>query len=482
MAYKDLRDYISCLEKAGVLVRIGVPVDPHLEVTEIADRMVKRGGPALFFEQVKGSSFPLVINLFATPERMKTALGVEELEEIGREILDLVEPELPTSFMEKLRALPRLKRMADFIPRSVKTGPCKEVVLMDEDVNLLDLPVMKCWPLDGGPFITLPLVFTRDPETGARNCGMYRMQVFDGKTTGMHWHVHKDGARHYLKAERQGRPLEVAVALGCDPATIYSATAPLPPDMDEMLFAGFLRKSPVDMVKCETVDLEVPAQAEFVLEGYVNPGERRTEGPFGDHTGYYSMDDAYPVFHVTCITHRREAIYPSTIVGKPPMEDCYIGKATERIFLPLVRKQMPEIVDVNLPVEGVFHNLAIVSIDKQYPGHARKVIHALWGLGQMMFTKMILVVDRWVDVHDWSEVIWRVGNNVDPKRDVVITEGPVDVLNHAAPRPNYGGKMGVDATKKWREEGFNREWPPDIEMSGEIRRLVDKRWKEYGLP
>jgi 4-hydroxy-3-polyprenylbenzoate decarboxylase len=481
MAYRDLRDYIACLEKAGELVRIKVPVDPHLEVTEIADRMIKRGGPALFFEQVKGSSFPLVINLFATMERMKMSLEVDELEDIGREILNLIEPELPTSFMEKLRALPRLKKMADFIPRSVKMGPCKEVVLLDEDVNLLDLPVMKCWPLDGGPFITLPLVFTRDPETGARNCGMYRMQVFDERTTGMHWHVHKDGARHYLKAERQGQPLEVAVALGCDPATIYSATAPLPPDMDEMLFAGFLRKSSVDMVKCETVDLEVPAQAEFILEGHVKPGERRMEGPFGDHTGYYSMEDLYPVFHVTCVTHRREAIYPSTIVGKPPMEDCHIGKATERIFLPLVRKQLPEIIDINLPVEGVFHNLAIVSIDKQYPGHAQKVIHALWGLGQMMFTKMIIVVDEWVDVHNWSEVIWRVGNNVDPKRDVVITEGPVDVLNHAAPRPNFGGKMGVDATKKWKEEGYNREWPPDIEMSDEIRRLVDRRWEEYGL-
>jgi len=481
MAYKDLRDYLSKLEKLGELARIKVPVDPNLEITEIADRVVKKGGPALLFEKVKGSPFPLVINLFGTPKRMKLALGEDDLEEIGREMVDIIEPELPTSLVDKLKALPKLKKMADFIPKRVKTGPCKEVILKGDEVNLLELPATKCWPLDGGPFITLPLVFTKDPETGTRNCGMYRMQVFDEKTTGMHWHVHKDGARHYLKAERRGEPLEVAVALGCDPATIYAATAPLPPDIDEMLFAGFIRKAPVEMVKCETVDLEVPARAEFVLEGYVKPGERRTEGPFGDHTGYYSMPDLYPVFHVTCITRRKEPIYPSTIVGKPPMEDCYIGKATERIFLPLMKKQLPEIVDMNLPVEGVFHNLAIVSIDKQYPGHARKVINALWGMGQMMFTKMIIVVDSWVNVHDWSEVVWRMGNNVDPARDVIITQGPVDVLNHASPLPNFGGKMGIDATKKWKEEGFEREWPPDIEMSQKIKELVNRRWKEYGL-
>ena len=481
MAYRDLRDYMSKLEKLGELARIKVPVDPNLEITEIADRVVKKGGPALLFEKVKGSPFPLVINLFGTPKRMKLALGEDDLEEIGREMVDIIEPELPTSLVDKLKALPKLKKMADFIPKRVKTGPCKEVILKGDEVNLLELPATKCWPLDGGPFITLPLVFTKDPETGTRNCGMYRMQVFDEKTTGMHWHVHKDGARHYLKAERRGEPLEVAVALGCDPATIYAATAPLPPDIDEMLFAGFIRKAPVEMVKCETVDLEVPARAEFVLEGYVKPGERRMEGPFGDHTGYYSMPDLYPVFHVTCITRRKEPIYPSTIVGKPPMEDCYIGKATERIFLPLMKKQLPEIVDMNLPVEGVFHNLAIVSIDKQYPGHARKVINALWGMGQMMFTKMIIVVDSWVNVHDWSEVVWRMGNNVDPARDVIITQGPVDVLNHASPLPNFGGKMGIDATKKWKEEGFEREWPPDIEMSQKIKELVNRRWKEYGL-
>ncbi len=481
MAYRDLRDYMAKLEEIGELVRIRVPVDPNLEITEITRRVVKRGGPALLFEQVKGSPFPLVINLFGTPERMRLALGVRGLEEIGRELVEIIEPELPTSFMEKLKALPKLKKMADFIPKMVKTGPCKEVIIKGDEVNLFELPIMRCWPLDGGPFITLPLVFTKDPETRARNCGMYRMHVYDERTTGMHWHVHKDGARHYLKAERRGEPLEVAVALGCDPVTIYAATAPLPPDMDEMLFAGFLRKAPVEMVKCETVDLEVPAQAEFVLEGYVNPGERRMEGPFGDHTGYYSMAEPFPVFHVTCVTRRRAPIYPSTVVGRPPMEDCYIGKATERIFLPLLRKQLPEIVEMNLPVEGVFHNLAIVSIDKQYPGHARKVVNALWGMGQMMFTKMIVVVDSWVNVHDWSEVVWRMGNNVDPARDLIITQGPVDALNHASPLPCYGGKVGIDATKKWKEEGISRGWPPDIEMIQGIRDLVDKRWKEYGL-
>jgi len=482
MAYRDLRDFISKLEKEGELIRIAEEVDPKLEITEITDRVVKAKGPALFFEHVKGSDFPLVINLFGSEKRVKLALEVEDLETIGEKMLGIIDPEIPTTFVEKLKALPKLKMLSDFVPKIVRTGPCKEVILKDNDVNLYELPIMKCWPLDAGLFITLPLVFTKDPETGKRNCGMYRMQVFDKKITGMHWHPHKDGARHYLKAERMEKPLEVAVALGGDPAVIYAATAPLPPDMDEMLFAGFLRKAPVEMVKCETIDLEVPAHAEIVLEGYVNPKERRPEGPFGDHTGYYSMQDLYPVFHITCITRREKPIYPSTIVGKPPMEDCFIGKATERIFLPLIKRQLPEIVDINLPIEGVFHNLAVVSIDKRFPGHARKVINALWGLGQMMFTKIIIVVDAHVNVHDWSEVIWRVGNNVDPKRDVIIEEGPVDILNHASPFFGYGGKMGIDATEKLKEEGHPREWPPAIEMSEDIKKLVSEKWEKYGIP
>ncbi len=479
MAFKDLHDYVNALEKRGELTRIKVEVDPELEITEIADRVIREGGPALFFENVKGSKIPLVIGLFGTYDRCAFALGVEDFNQIAKRIEDLLEPEVPESFFEKIKLIPKLKKLADFFPKTVKRAKCKEIILKEDEVDLFTLPIMKCWPLDGGRYITLPLVFTKDPETGARNCGMYRMQVFDKKSTGMHWHTHKDGARHFKKAEDMGKDLPAAVALGCDPAIIYAATAPLPPDIDEMMFAGFLREKSVEMIKAETVDIEVPANAEIVIEGYVKAFERRLEGPFGDHTGYYSMEDLYPVFHVTCITMRKDAIYPSTIVGKPPKEDCYIGKATERIFLPLIKKTLPEIVDMNLPIEGVFHNVAIISIKKQFPGHARKVINAVWGLGQLMFTKFVVIVDEWVNVHDLKEVLWRVGNNVDPSRDIVIQKGPVDVLNHAADLPNFGGKMGIDATKKWPEEGYPREWPPDIEMLPEIVELVNKRWKKY---
>jgi len=480
MAYKDLRAFLKILEERGLLKRIKVEVDPILEIAEINDRVVKAGGPALLFENPKGSRFPVLVNTFGSFERMCLALEVENLDDIGKRMLEFLEPEIPINLIEKLKALPKLKQLSDFIPKTVKSGPCKEVIIKDNP-SLNIFPILKTWPQDGGRFITLPMVFTKDPETGIRNCGMYRMQVYDAKTTGMHWHIHKDGARHFRKAERLGKRLEVAVAIGSDPATIYSATAPLPEDIDEMLFAGFLRRAPVELIKCETVDLEVPANSEIVLEGYCNPGERRIEGPFGDHTGYYSLKDEYPVFHITCITHRKDAIYPATIVGKPPMEDCYIAKATERIFLPLIRKQFPEIVDMNLPLEGVFHNIAIVAIDKRYPGHARKVMYALWGMGQLSFTKAIVVVDKWVNVQNLSEVVWRMGNNVDPKRDIVIVEGPLDVLEHASNIPAYGGKIGIDATKKLPSEGFTREWPEDIKMSEEIVRLVTERWKEYGL-
>ncbi|GAB4535172.1 MAG: menaquinone biosynthesis decarboxylase [Thermodesulfovibrionia bacterium] len=480
MAYKDLREFLKVLEDKGLLKRIRVEVDPILEIAEINDRVVKANGPALLFENPKGSRFPVVVNIFGSFERMCLSLEVNNLDEIGQRMLEFLEPEIPTNLIEKLKSLPKLKRLADFLPRYVKTGPCKEVIIKDNP-SLDIFPILKTWPGDGGRFITLPMVFTKDPETGNRNCGMYRMHVYDSRTTGMHWHMHKDGAKHYRKAERLGKRLEVAVAIGSDPATMYSATAPLPEDIDEMLLAGFLRGSPVELAKCETVDLEVPANAEIVLEGYCEPYERRTEGPFGDHTGYYSLQDEYPVFHITCITHRRDAIYPATIVGMPPMEDCYIGKATERIFLPLIKKQLPEIVDMNLPIEGIFHNIAIVSIDKRFPGHARKVMYALWGMGQMSFTKAIVVVDKWVDVQNPSEVVWRMGNNVDPKRDIVIVEGPLDVLEHASDIPAYGGKIGIDATKKLPSEGFQRQWPDDIEMSDEIKRLVTMRWKEYGL-
>ena len=481
MAYSDLRDYISRLERERELVRIRRRVNPELEITEIADRAVKSGGPALLFENVEGSSLPVLINHYGSLRRMSIALGVERLDDIAAEIESLLQTEPPGGFLDKLRMLPKLAKLASIFPKAVKSAPCQEIVNEGEDASLDFLPILKCWPGDGGRFITLPMVFTKDPETGRRNVGMYRMQVYDERTTGMHWHVHKVGARHYAEYERRGRRMDVAVALGGDPAITYAATAPLPEDFDEMIFAGFLRKAPVEMVQCKTIDQQVPADAEIVLEGYVDPRERRVEGPFGDHTGYYSPPEEYPVFHITCITHRSDPIYPATIVGKPPMEDCFLGKATERIFLPLVRAQVPEIVDMNLPVEGIFHNLAFVSIRKRYPKQAQRVMHALWGLGQMMFTKIIFVFDEDVDVQNVSEVLWRLGSNIDPKRDVTFVEGPVDALDHAAPQPLYGSKMGIDATRKIAGEGHDRDWPEEIQMSAEVKSRVDSVWKELGI-
>jgi 4-hydroxy-3-polyprenylbenzoate decarboxylase len=480
MAYKDLRDFVRTLEQRSLLKRIKAEVDPDLEITEITDRVSKAEGPALLFEKVKGSPYPLLINAFGSWERMCLALEVDSLDDIGRQILEIIEPEIPTNLMGKLKQLPKLKKLANFIPKIVKSGPVKEVI-EKENPSLDPFPIIKCWPQDGGPFITLPLVYTKNPATGTPNCGMYRMHVYDERTTGMHWHIHKHGSRHFRDSGRRGERLPVAVALGADPAVIYSATAPLPDDFDEMLFAGFLRGAPVELVQCETVDLMVPAQAEIILEGYVDPEESRIEGPFGDHTGYYSLAEAYPVFHLTCITRRKEPLYPTTIVGKPPMEDCYLGKATERIFLPLLKKQMPEVVDMNLPLEGIFHNIAFLSIDKRYPGHARKVMHAIWGTGQMMFTKMIIIVDAQVDVQNTSEVLWRLGNNVDWKRDIEVVEGPLDALDHSSPLSKYGSKIGIDATKKWPSEGHLREWPDDIVMTEEVRKYVTQRWEEYGL-
>jgi len=385
-------------------------------------------------------------------------------------------------FLSKLQALPQFIKLSEAFPKLVAKGACQEVVYKDGAVDLSHLPVLTCWPQDGGPFITLPCVFTRDPVTGARNVGMYRMQVFDKNSTGMHWQVHKTGARHYDEYSQKGEKIPVAVSFGADPAITYAATAPLPEGIDEIVFAGWLRGKGVEMVKCLTNDLEVPADSEIVLEGYVDPREAlRKEGPFGDHTGYYSLADNYPVFHLTALTHRKNPIYPATIVGRPPMEDAYLGKASERIFLPLIQLQLPEIVDINMPVEGVFHNLVIVSIKKRYPGQARKVASALWGLGQMMFAKTIIVVDAEVNIQDYRELLWRVGNNIAPQRDVFFTEGPVDSLDHAAPLPNYGSKMGIDATKKLPGEGFTREWPEAIEMDRATKEKVDGIWKELGL-
>jgi 4-hydroxy-3-polyprenylbenzoate decarboxylase len=487
MAYKDLREFLKLIEKKGLLKRITVEVDPILEMSEITDRMCKSpsGGKALYFERVKGSPYPVVTNIFGSFERMSLALEVERLDDVAQRIEELLNQAPPKTLIEKLAMLPKLLEFSRFFPRSVKNAACQEVV-EQENPDLHKFPIIKCWPGDGqttdeGRFITLPMVFTRDPETGRPNCGMYRIHVYDGTTTGMHWHIHKDGARHFDKYKALNRRMPAAVAVGSDPAVIYSASAPLPESIDEMLFAGFLRREPVDMVKCITSDIEVPANSELVIEGYIDPDEMRIEGPFGDHTGFYSAADYYPVFHVTCITHREDMIYPSTIVGKPPMEDCYMGKATERIFLPLMRLDFPEIKDINLPIEGVFHNAALISIKKSYPGHAKKIIHGLWGKGQMMFAKLLIILDEDVDVQDISYAAWRVLNNVDWKRDAVIAEGPLDDLDHAANWPRYGSKMGIDATRKTREEGMMRDWPQELFMSEEIRKRVDSRWKEYGF-
>ncbi|HML53021.1 MAG TPA: menaquinone biosynthesis decarboxylase [Solidesulfovibrio magneticus] len=481
MAYKDLQEYLRLLDKKGELKRIVAPLDPYLEIAEVTDRVSKAVGPALFFENPKGSRFPVVTNAFGSFPRMNLALESEDLDALGRRIDDVLEMEKPEGLIEKLKLLPKLAKMAGIFPKTVASAPCQDVVLTGDAVDLSILPVLTTWPGDAGPFITFPVVITKDPETGKRNVGMYRMQVFDKTTTGMHWHRHKGCAAHYRLAEKRGERLEVAVAIGPDPACTYAATAPLPDDIDEFLFAGFLRQKAVELVQCKTVDLQVPANSQFVLEGYVEPGERRREGPFGDHTGYYSLADDYPVFHVTAITHREDAVYPATLVGQPPMEDTYMGKATERLFLPLIKKQLPEITDMSLPVEGVFHNFCFVSIDKRYPGQTRKIMYAIWGLGQMMFTKFIVVVDAEVNVQNTAEVWWRVGNNVDPRRDVVIVDGPLDALDHSAPMACFGGKMGIDATKKGPEEGHTRGWPDALAMDPATKARIDAVWSELGL-
>lgn len=482
MAFKDLREYVEHLEKRGELRRIRAEVSRELEITEISDRVVKSGGPALLFENVRGYDMPVLTNMFGTEARTAFALGVERLDELGERVgkyLSLAQGAMPASMVDKLRTLGQLAEFASYAPKVVEEAPCQEVVI--DPPSLATIPVLKCWPQDGGPFITLPMVITRDPRTGQRNVGMYRLQVFDERTTGMHWHLHKGGAQHYRASESKAERLPVAVAIGADPATIYAATAPLPPGIDELFFAGFLRREKVELVRCRTVDLEVPAHSEIVLEGYVDSQERRREGPFGDHTGFYSLADDYPVFHVTCVTHRRNPIYPATIVGRPLMEDYFLGKATERLFLPLIRMMLPEVVDISMPAEGVFHNLVIVSIRKQYPGHTRKVMYGLWGLMLMSLTKTIVVVDEDVDVHNASEVAWRLLNNVEPRRDLVFAEGPLDALDHSSPQSHYGGKLGIDATRKGPADGHPREWPDEIRMDPDVVRRVDALWTELGL-
>jgi 4-hydroxy-3-polyprenylbenzoate decarboxylase len=482
LAFKNLREFIAFLEERGELKRVRARVNPELEITEITDRVTKAGGPALLFENVEGSRLPVLINTFGSPQRTAWALGCEKWEELPKRLESLLGLALggpPQSLMEKLHAAGELLKVARISPKVVDKAPCQEVVLTGEQVDLGLLPILKCWPLDAGRYITLPLVCSYDPNTGKRNVGVYRLQVLSKNTTAMHWQRHKGGREHYDEAVHKRERLQIAVALGAEPAAIYAGTAPLPQGIDEFVFAGFLRGEPIEQVQAKTVDVLVPANSEIVLEGYVEPGELVTEGPFGDHTGYYSLPDKYPVFHITAMTMRKDPIYVTTIVGRPPMEDLYLGKATERLFLPLIKLMVPEIVDLNMPVEGIFHNIVFVSIRKRFPGHARKTMYALWSLHQMMFAKFIVVVDDDIDVQNVSEVLFRMGNNVDWKRDTVIVEGPVDTLDHASPIPNYGGKMGVDATRKWAEEGFTREWPPDIVMSEEIKRLVTRRWREY---
>ncbi|AXA37296.1 MAG: menaquinone biosynthesis decarboxylase [Candidatus Sumerlaea chitinivorans] len=481
MAYENLREFIAALEKAGELRRITVEVDPELEITEIADRVMKSpgGGKALLFENVRGSRMPILVNMFGSRRRMQMVCGSEKLSEITENFLALLESRGPMSFLEKLKMLPRLKQVSDIFPQEVRRAPCFDVVIEDPSFELL--PVCKCWPKDGGRFITLPMVFSRDPMTGATNCGMYRLQIYDAKTCGMHWHLHKGGAEHLRRMKERGEVLPVTIVLGAGPAEIFSATVPLPPDVNEMMFAGLLRGSPVKVVKCRTNDLLIPAEAEIVLEGYVDPGELRLEGPFGDHTGYYSVADMYPVFHLTAMSMRRDPIYPHTIVGIPPMEDAYIGEAIEELFTPILRKQFPEIVDMHMPVWGCFHNVMIVAIRKAYPGHARKVMHGIWGLGQAMFTKLIIVVDHDVNIRNYGELVWRASNSVDYSRDVEIVKGPVDDLDHASVLPRYGGKMGIDATTKWPSEGYTREWPEIIRMSDEVKKRIDSLWPSLGL-
>jgi 4-hydroxy-3-polyprenylbenzoate decarboxylase len=481
MAYDDLRGFVRALDKAGELKRISFEVDPHLEITEFADRSVKNGGPAFLFEKPKGSDVPVLINAFANERRMEVALEASP-EEVASRIAELIAIRKPEGMLGKLKMLPKLADLAASFPKTVSGGPCKENIRRD-NFSLDEFPILQCWPQDAGRFITLPMVFSRNPDTGKRNCGCYRLQVFDGRTTGMHWQTHKQGAEHYrrLRAAGSTQRMDIAVAIGADPATMYSAILPLPPDLDEMMIAGFLRGKPVEMVKCETSDLEVPASAEIVLEGYVELGELRREGPFGDHTGFYSLADDYPVFHVTCVTHRNKPIYATTIVGPPPMEDFYMGRAIERIFLPLMRLQLPEVRDICMPAEGIFHNLILVAIRKSYPGHARKVMHAIWGLGQAMFSKCIVVVDEDVNVQDVREVAWKALNNIDPERDIQFIMGPIDSLDHSSRLPNYGSKMGIDATKKWPEEGFARPWPDVIRMSEDVRTRVDELWKQAGI-
>jgi 4-hydroxy-3-polyprenylbenzoate decarboxylase len=491
LSLDTLNEFVQALDAAGELVRVRQPVKAHLELCEIADRVMKQpgGGPGLLFEHVvlhdgSRSRYPVGINLFGSMRRMAMSLGVDRLDDHGDRITKLMDLKVPEGIMGKLSMLPRLMEVAKFPPRMQSgTPPCQEIVWRGDDVNLDQLPIITCWPEDGGPYITFPMVITKDPKRGIRNVGMYRVQQLSRNTLAMHWQRHKVGAAHWREMAEKGERMPVVIAIGADPASMYSASAPLPPTVDEFIFAGFLRQKPVKLAKALTCDLEVPADADFVLEGYIDPAEALvTEGPFGDHTGFYSLADLYPLVHVTAVTMRRDPIFPATIVGRPPMEDFYLGHATERIFLPLLKLTIPEIVDYHMPAEGIFHNLVFVSIRKEYPGQAYKVMNAMWGQGLMSLAKVLVVVDDWVNVRNPQEAWWVALNNIDPERDTRFTMGPMDVLDHSSRAFTYGSKMGIDATRKLPEEGFSREWPAVIEMDDATKRAVDAMWPALGIP
>jgi len=479
--YTDLEEFLAALKQAGDLHRVTAPVDPHLEISEIVTRTVRAGGPALLFERPTRGEMPIAINLFGTQRRMGMALGVERLDEIGARIGELVKPELPVGWAGIRDGLGKLMQLKSVPPKRVRTAPCQERVYKGAEVDLNRLPGLQVWPGDGGIYHNYGLTHTRHPETGKRNLGLYRLQQHSPNTLGMHWQIHKDSTAHHAVAERLGQRLPVAVAIGCDPVVSYSASAPLPADIDEYLFAGFLRGERVEMVDAVTVPLQVPAHAQIVLEGYVEPGERAPEGPFGDHTGFYTPVEDFPVLHIECITTQRDPVYHSIITSKPPQEDGPLGKATERIFLPLIRLLVPDIVDYDLPSPGVFHNCLIVSIDKRYPKHAQKVMNAIWGAHLLSLTKLIVVVDADCDVHDYAEVAFRAFGNVDYGHDLLLTEGPVDDLDHASYQQCWGGKAGLDATRKLPTEGYSRGWPEEMRMSPDVVERVDRRWKEYGF-
>ena len=490
MSLDNLSQFIKAIEDAGELARIQQPVSARLELCEIADRVMKQpgGGKALLFENVildngQRSEFPVAINLFGSMRRMSLALGVDNLDAIGGRITELLDLKVPEGLLGKLSMLPRLLEVGKFPPRIRGGKPaCQEIVLQGDAIDLSKLPIITCWPEDGGPYITLPMVISKDPKRGIRNVGMYRVQYLGPRTLAMHWQRHKVGAAHWREMAERGERMAVCIAIGADPASIYSASAPLPPTIDEFLFAGFLRAAPVSLAKAVTCDLEVPAEADFVIEGYIDPAEPLVvEGPFGDHTGFYSEADLYPQVHVTAITMRRSPVYSTTIVGRPPMEDYYLGHATERIFLPLLKLTIPEVVDYHMPAEGIFHNLVFVSIDKQYPGQAYKVMNALWGQGLMSLAKVLIVLDKNVDVRNVQEAWWIALNNIDPERDVRFSMGPMDVLDHSSRAFTYGSKMGIDATRKWPEEGFTRNWPKLMEMDAPTKSKVDAIWATLGL-